>query len=561
MGRRRREVLYRLTKTAAVLALVAFNLLLPGEARAQCVASGLDKICTNYGFLSAGAFGLSTAAGGGSNFVYNFGTISGTGFGVSAAATNSNVIYNKGNILGTGVGAFGISAAAANNIIINFGTISGSGVAISAAAVNSNTLTSYAGSKIIGPLSFAATSNAFNFVGGNYLFTLSVGGAVTFDASGAPFAVSGSQVAVVDPTPFAMTDRNLMDFTSAVSAAVPADRVFFNYQYFNNPTSTSYADESDANTRLADPFANMPGLAAYASDGVMFKNPTVQYADGTAVWGRGFAGQRVQQEDGILLHTLNQYYGGMIGGDWQSRPDLRLGAFIGAGRTRSSVDYNMGSNDSDLIFGGLFGRYNFGASFLGVALQGGYSSTDSKRFINNNLAPGGLETATASYDGWYISPEANYGLHYGLGSLMGASYTLTPSVKLRYLYASYNGYTESGTTAPLTIGTQTVSDFEERGQLKLTRTQVFSPGTAFQSDIYGGVLGVQRAGSTTIDATLLGQAIPFATPGKDNVWGGFIGGGFEVRTGPVGMFASAEYLAMSDDSSVVSGQAGLRVAF
>ena len=87
-----------------------------------------------------------------------------------------------------------------------------------------------------------------------------------------------------------------------------------------------------------------------------------------------------------------------------------------------------------------------------------------------------METATASYDGWYISPEATYGLHYGLGSLVGASYTLTPSLNLRYLYASFGGYTESGTTAPLTVGTQTdCSDFEERGQLKLTRTQVFGP--------------------------------------------------------------------------------------
>jgi hypothetical protein len=48
---------------------------------------------------------------------------------------------------------------------------------------------------------------------------------------------------------------------------------------------------------------------------MVFKNPTVQYSNGTSVWARGFAGQRVQQEDGVLLHTLNQLYGGMIGGD------------------------------------------------------------------------------------------------------------------------------------------------------------------------------------------------------------------------------------------------------
>ncbi len=75
------------------------------------------------------------------------------------------------------------------------------------------------------------------------------------------------------------------------------------------------------------------------------------------------------------------------------------------------------------------------------------------------------------------------------------------------------------------------------------------------------MLGNQRVGSSTIDATLLGQAIPFATPGKDNVEGGFGGVGFEWRSGRVTMFASGEYLAFTNSSSVVSGQGGIRVAF
>jgi hypothetical protein len=143
----------------------------------------------------------------------------------------------------------------------------------------------------------------------------------------------------------------------------------------------------------------------------------------------------------------------------------------------------------------------------------------------------------------------------------GASYVLTPSVNLRYLYGSFDGYTESGTTAPLTVDTQTASDLEERGQLKLTRTQIFAATEALMTSIYGGVLGTQRAGSTKVDATLLGQAIPFATPGKDDVDGGFGGAGLEVRTGQVALFASAEYLVLSDSSSVVSGDGGIRVVF
>jgi len=57
------------------------------------------------------------------------------------------------------------------------------------------------------------------------------------------------------------------------------------------------------------------------------------------------------------------------------------------------------------------------------------------------------------------------------------------------------------------------------------------------------------------------KPMPFATPGKNNIWGGFGGGGLEWRTDRVAVFVSAEYLAMSDKSSLVSGKGGIRVAF
>ena len=79
--------------------------------------------------------------------------------------------------------------------------------------------------------------------------------------------------------------------------------------------------------------------------------------------------------------------------------------------------------------------------------------------------------------------------------------------------------------------------------------------------IYGGVLADQRAGNSTVDATLLGQPIPFGTPGKNEVWGGLGGASLEFRAGRVTMFGTAEYIALSDSSSVVSGRGGIRVAF
>lgn len=95
-----------------------------------------------------------------------------------------------------------------------------------------------------------------------------------------------------------------------------------------------------------------------------------------------------------------------------------------------------------------------------------------------------------------------------------------------------------------------MSTLEERAEVKLTRTVTFTPDQ-FSASLFGGVLGTQRLGNSTVNAVLLGQAIPFATPGKADVWGGFGGLGMEWRTRNVTIYSAAEYLALSDNSSVV----------
>ena len=57
----------------------------------------------------------------------------------------------------------------------------------------------------------------------------------------------------------------------------------------------------------------------------------------------------------------------------------------------------------------------------------------------------------------------------------------------------------------------------------------------------------------------LGASDRDATPGNADVWGGFGGLGLEWRTRNVTFFSTAEYLALSDNSTVVSGRAGLRI--
>jgi outer membrane autotransporter protein len=417
------------------------------------------------------------------------------------------------------------------------------------------------GSKIIGAINLAGGGDTVNFRGGNHNLTFDTLAGATVTGT-TPFVVSGNRAVAIDPTPFAAAGTALGDFTRSVSAIVP---VFETQGVAAGGAPMAFAAPgasapgSPAST-VSAAFDQLPGLSAYAADQAVFKAPTVTHGNST-FWARGFGGHRIQDADGALLRNVSYFLGGAMGMDTVVSTGLRIGGFIGAGSVRTSIELNSGGSDGNLGFGGLYARYLWGASFLHAAVQGGRSRTDITRTINNNLVAGGLEAATASYNGWYVSPELTFGHHFALGHFLGAQHTLTPRLQVRYLHGSFDGYTETGSTANLTVTGQTVQTLEERAELKLTRSTVLNPYSALLVHLTGGALGVQRVGGNSVNALLLGQAIPFATPGKDDVWGGFGGLGMEFRNANISTFASGEYLALSDQSSVISGKAGLRVAF
>jgi len=138
---------------------------------------------------------------------------------------------------------------------------------------------------------------------------------------------------------------------------------------------------------------------------------------------------------------------------------------------------------------------------------------------------------------------------------------VTPAARVRYVAATFDGFTESGSTANLTAASRTLQNVEERGDLTLTRTMTTDFGQS-RISVYGGVLGLQRTGGDAVNAVLLGQALAFAMPGKSSIGGAYVGGGFDWRTrAGISMFAAGEYLAMSDSSSTITGKGGLRIAF
>lgn len=547
----------------------------------------------NYGKVTSDSNGVSVLASSGNANFANFGSVDvsnvlmfpfvipGHDTGIFVSTTDGDATaYNKGSILGgIGVTAGDFGTATITNAGLIDGTKSASGVAIDMTQFGfdtKSTLNILPGSRVLGsiilndPFLYSPRPTTVNIFGGQSVSSVltfgdvcGCGGIVETGAPvnvfGAPYIINGDTVAVLDPTSFAAQDRNVLDFTHTVLSAATSR--------LNNPAPMSgdgsaaigFAPSGNVARDMAnDAFASIPALSYAGQDRVLRSNPNFTAADGTSVWAQGFGGLRVQQADGPNLRSVNQFYGGILGLDKAVRPNLRLGGFIGAGSVSSDINMNSGSTKSDMAFGGVYGRYAIGRAFLDFALLGGGSNNDVKRTMTNNLVPGGYEFASASYNGWYISPELAYGVRQDIAK----NWTATPTLRVRYLAANFGGYQESGSSNNLTVSGRTTHNFEERGEVVFTRTTNEREGSVLQINGTVGLLAWQRAGDTMINTVLLGQNLAFATTGKNNVVGGYAGGGFDWRqTSGVSVFGATEITAMSDSSHTITGRGGVKVAF
>jgi len=538
-------------------------------------ASFGNATTVNNGTVSVTGFnatGINTTAGTGNATTINAGSVNvvgttgsiptactgscGSSTGIATSATIGNaVLINSGTINVSGPNSVGVSMSSSGaSLVVNSGTINAAG-GTAIQFLNPQdpaTLTLLQGSFIIGAINMIGPGDSVNVNTGNQNLSFNTLAGVTVTGN-VPFVVSGNRIVSIDPTGFAATDRALMDFTRAVSGMLGSRAS----DAAASGGALGFAAYDDSASRFDDVFAQAIGYAKAPDNAVVFKNPTLTTPDGTTVWAKGFYGQRTQQADGPVLRNVSTFYGGAIGVDRLIQPDLRLGGLIGGGAIKTTFDFNSGNAASDIVFTGVYGRKDFGRAFIDFALLGGHTANTTSRTINNNVLANGLEIATASFGGWFFSPEIAAGYRYDVAP----GWTLTPTARLRYLAATYDGFTETGSTANLTAADRTLQSAEERADLTLTHIVLLGAGR-LQLGVTAGAVGQQRVGAGTVNAILLGQALAFATPGKSSISGGYAGASLDwrMRNG-LSLFAAAEYTAMTDASNTVTGKAGLRYGF
>ena len=506
---------------------------------------GSDSVTlTNSGTVTGGANGVVSN---GTTTVTNTGTIRGGSNGISGGG--SVTATNSATVVG---GVYGIFTSG-TGVVTTSGLISGgSGTAIKFNAngtAASDTLNILSGARFGGRVDFGGGADRVNFGPGNWVLDTAQYDAAlsTVTTPGTPYFITPNQIIVADVSSFRMMKRAIMDITGWISSVLPDSPVF-------DPSAlrgaTAFAAIDAPAPRFDDAFANFPSALPYAPTPA-FTGGTVNDAHGNSFWAKGFGGRRDQGAGDGVIAGITTGAGIAIGFDRNITANTRLGVLAGGSENDTPFDLNAGSIGIDTKFAGLHSRTLTGSSFLDLALIGGTLDNESKRNING----GTPQTASARYDGWFLTPLLTLGHRFALPYNL----TLTPAVKVRYVAAHFDGYAESGSSGNLTVAAQDFQGVEERAEVTLAGIQYWG-GSRIVFRAHAGLLARQYAGDETVNVAFIGNTV-LAAIGERGTYGLYAGGGFAWQTGNVALFASGEVTGMNDNSTILAGKGGMRVVW
>ncbi len=508
------------------------------------------------------------------------GSISGRYYGVSLNGTAASSVDNRGTITG---GNYGIQINGTGPVTItNRGTLSGNAASI-LMQTGGHTLNIYDGAVFSKPVFFLNTNGStINFYTGSYTLPVSsfktATNTINLLGTGTQLVTSGltngtGNIVVIAPTvattPAASTGNTVASASTVVNAIVNTPSANTLVPPLQGVTPEAPAPGGSAlgfqQTALAvDPTFAEQLRAAFpdqalnnlnaSADMPVLKAKQGQTVDayGNLVWVRAFGSSRLTPSTATVVGNANTVVGMLFGYDRQIET-WRVGAYGGYGFGYTKMLDASGTLATDYYMAGLYARRSFGAFTALANLAGGLMGNRSSRSINL-----GAEMATGAFSGVFIAPEL--ALSYDMALAPG--WTLTPTLRGRYVGAFMPGYSEGGSSQNVTYGANSSHALEERAELKLSRA--FKGEQGLVSTVYGQVaaLANQRIGSDSFNASALGTAFTVTNPYARSAVGGLVGVGFDHQISrQMTAFAGVDAAFYTDSTSAYIGRAGLRVAF
>lgn len=171
---------------------------------------------------------------------------------------------------------------------------------------------------------------------------------------------------------------------------------------------------------------------------------------GLSVWGQAFGGVASQgQKDGVDGFD-SRGWGFAGGADTAVLDHLRLGLSLAQAFTHvddSGSRTGSGERIKSTI-ATLYSAYDMGSWYADSSLSYGWHSTDSARLID---IPGAAQQiATASFTAQQVEVKTEVGMPLPLNTALGTM-TATPLASLSYAHFHQPGYTESGSSADLSV--------------------------------------------------------------------------------------------------------------
>lgn len=359
---------------------------------------------------------------------------------------------------------------------------------------------------------------------GSYLLDLQQLTFVTTVTPGTPFAVSGPRVAVVDTSSFTHEPRTIRSVVNGVGNAVSGA--------LDDAHSCGAADDATAvenPDQCTDRSVWAVALGGYAD------------IDGTR---SAFSGEQ----------TL---VGGLGGARFDAAPGITFGLFGGYAQTDFQTEFAAEQVETSYGIAGAFARLRSGQGFADVSVTGLWSDSDRRRDIASNIAGiNGFETATASTNGWTVSPALTFGLRLPVSG----DTIFVPAVKVRGTFGHAGGFSETGTSANFSAGARDVADMDARLELGVHK----SFAAAGLNGLVRATAGVSYFGAfadDTINGTLLGQSVRFSSGLPDTEFGGFVSLGFELPlSASASLFGDTE-MHLTDRAQEISGFGGVKVKF